>query len=395
MMSWAGQLDAQRSEWEAGGRSRALCTLRQDGLYLCCGDKRYLNFSSNDYLGLSTLRYDGLDLPAYYRREFGGQSLSPFSHGTPASRLMTGNCPEYDVLEGELAALFPGKQALVLSSGYMVNSGLLPALAQEGDVVLADRLVHASIIEGMRTLPFRRFRHNDMQHLQDMLSRMMHPEKAWVVVESVYSMDGDRADLRELAKLRRKYGFRLYVDEAHSFGVYGAHGAGLCMEEGIVDEVDILVCTFGKALAGAGACVLCAPVVRQYLVNTLRPLIYSTALPPCTLQWVGMVVHEMRGRTMTDSVPDVAAQRAKLAKLVQHASDITGQTNGTQIIPVVVGSDTRALEIAQVGRDARIWLTAIRPPTVPEGSARIRISLHAELKVEQLYQVFTICSKVG
>ena len=283
----------------------------------------------------------------------------------------------------------------MLSSGYMVNSGLLPALAQEGDVVLADRLVHASIIEGMRTLPFRRFRHNDMQHLQDMLSRMTHPEKAWVVVESVYSMDGDRADLRELAKLRRKYGFRLYVDEAHTFGVYGTHGAGLCMEEGIVDEVDILVCTFGKALAGAGACVLCAPAVRQYLVNTLRPLIYSTALPPCTLQWVGMVVHEMRGPTMIDGVPDVAAQRAKLAKLIQHASDITGQMNGTQIIPVVVGSDTRALEIAQVGRDAGIWLTAIRPPTVPEGSARIRISLHAELKVEQLHHVFTICSKVG
>lgn len=394
-MSWEEQLDAQKSQWEACGRGRSLRTLRQDGIYLCCGSRRYLNLSGNDYLGLSVLRYDGLDLPAYYRREFGGQSLSAFPHGSPASRLMTGNCPEYDVLEGELAALFPGKQALVLSSGYMVNSGLLPALTQKDDVVLADRLVHASIVEGMRALPFRRFRHNDMQHLQNLLSRMMHPEKAWVVVESIYSMDGDRADLRELVKLRRKYGFRLYVDEAHSFGVYGPHGSGLCMEEGIVDEVDILVCTFGKALAGAGACVLCAPAVRQYLVNTLRPLIYSTALPPCTLQWVGMVVHEMRGRTAAEGVPDMAVQRAKLAKLIQQASDITRRTNGTQIIPVVVGSDTRALEVAQAGRDAGIWLTAIRPPTVPEGSARIRISLHAELNTEQLHQVFIICNKAG
>ncbi len=394
-MNWEKMLSEQCREWEASGRGRSLCTLRQDGLYLYSGNKRYLNLSSNDYLGLSVLDYSELDLPAYYRREFGSHSISSFPHGSPASRLMTGNCPEYDVLESELGALFPDKQALVLSCGYMANSGLLPALAQKGDMVLADRLVHASIIEGMRSLPFHRFRHNDLRHLQDILRRTTHPERTWVVVESIYSMDGDYAPLRELAELRNTYGFRLYVDEAHSFGVCGPRGAGLCAQQGVLDAADLLVCTFGKALAGAGACVLCAPAVRQYLVNTLRPLIYSTALPPCTLQWVGMVVREMRSRTFAPGVPDMAVQRNKLAALVQKTSELTGQPAGSHIIPILIGSDKRAVEIAQTGRREGLWLTAIRPPTVPAGSARIRLSLHAELPPEHLNRAFQICNKAG
>lgn len=381
---------------ELAGNLRELRTVQPDGLYLEHDGRRYLNLSSNDYLGLSASAYGRVNLGEYGEQVYGEGVFGSFPHGTPASRLMTGNCREYEVLESELAALFPGRAALVLGCGYMVNSGLLPALAGKNDLILADKLVHASIIEGIRLAdaPFRRFRHNDVEQLETLLRGAGNAEKVWVIVEALYSMDGDSAPLREIVGLKQRYGFKLYVDEAHSFAVRGPQGTGLCAEWGLAEQVDVLVCTFGKAMAGAGACAIVSPMMRRYLVNRMRPLIFSTALPPCTLQWDALVLHEMREPTL-HGMPSLASLRAQLANNIKLFHNLSGLPATSQIIPLPAGSNERALTMAEQGREAGYWLTAIRHPTVPLGSARIRLSLNAGLNRQHISEFATLCKKLG
>ncbi len=410
-MTLEERLEAELASLEAAGKLRRLSSVRPEGLYLIHEGRRYLNLSSNDYLGITASPYAGVDLRAYWDATFGADTRSAFAHGNPASRLMTGNSPEYDVLESELAALFPGsgKEALVLGCGFMLNGGLMPALAAKGDLVLADKLVHASVIDGLQRgeAEWKRFSHNDLNHLERLL-RQAEGRKGvtWVVVESLYSMDGDLAPLNELAELKRRYGFRLYVDEAHAFGARGPQGAGLCAELGLAAEADLLVCTFGKALAGAGACALATPLLRRYLVNRLRPLIFSTALPPCTLQWVAMLAHEMRCGTLASAdaaaragldapPPPLGELRRHLARLVSLFTEQTGIPATSSIIPLPAGSNERALAMAERGKEAGYWLTAIRHPTVPLGSARIRISLNAGLSEQQLTDFAALCNTLG
>ncbi len=389
---YAEDLDAL----DLAGNLRELRTVQLDGQYLEHEGRCYLNLSSNDYLGLGASAYGGVNLVEYGEKVYGAGVFSAFPHGTPASRLMTGNCREYEVLESELTALFPGRAALVLGCGYMVNSGLLPALAGKNDLILADKLVHASIIEGIRLAdaPFRRFRHNDAEQLEALLRSAGNAENVWVVVESLYSMDGDSAPLHEIVGLKQRYGFKLYVDEAHSFAVRGPQGAGLCAEWGLAEQVDVLVCTFGKAMAGAGACAIVSPLMRRYLVNHMRPLIFSTALPPCTLQWDALVLHEMREPTL-HGLPSLASLRARLADNTELFRSLTGLPAESHIIPLPAGSNERALAMAKQGREAGYWLTAIRHPTVPLGSARIRLSLNAGLNRQHITEFAALCKKLG
>lgn len=394
----AARLHTELAALEQTGNTRTLRTVRPDGLHLWHQGKRYLNLSTNDYLGLTATPYAQLPLTDYWQQTFGTEATTPYPHGNPASRLMTGNSPEYTILEDELASLFPGKEALVLSCGYMVNSGLMPALTTPDDLILADKLVHASIIEGLHhsPAPFRRFRHNDLNHLETLLKSAKPGQTVWVIVESIYSMDGDLAPLHDILTLRERYPFRLYIDEAHSFGVRGPHGAGHCAELGIADQVDLIVCTFGKALAGAGACVLCSPLMRRYLINRMRPLIFSTALPPCTLQWDSIVVHEMRTATLASrGYPSLATLRQQLADHITRLSGLTSLSPTSQIIPLPAGSNERALAIARHGLEQGLWLTAIRHPTVPQGSARIRLSLNAGLTTEHISTIAAICNNPG
>lgn len=387
---------------ESAGNLRSLKEVVPAGAYLLHGGQRYLNLSSNDYLGLSASEYAGVDLAAYWDSRFGAAyPRSAFAHGNPASRLMTGNSAEYAAVEAELAALFPGKAALVLGCGFMANSGLLPAVAEKGDLVLADKLVHASIIEGLQhtAAEFRRFPHNDVAALERLLQRAGAGQCVWVVIESLYSMDGDLAPLQEIAELKRRYGFHLYVDEAHSFGTCGPQGTGCCAAMGLAAAADVLVVTFGKALAGAGAAVICSPLMRQYLINRMRTLIFSTALPPATLMWVAMVLHEMRTESLHLEQPEryagMAARREHLAELVRWWTEQTGIPATSQIIPLPCGSNERALAVAEQGRTAMLWLTAIRHPTVPAGTARIRLSLHAALTQQELQPLLTLCRNLG
>ncbi|MFI3242743.1 MAG: 8-amino-7-oxononanoate synthase [Akkermansia sp.] len=372
-------------ELEQGGNLRQLRQMKLDGLRLEHGGKSYLNLSSNDYLGLSCTNY------AHYPLGDGNR----FMHGNPSSRLMTGNSQDYEELEEELQLLFPTKKALVLGCGFMANCGLPAAIAGKGDLILADKLIHASLIDGLRLgeADWKRFRHNDLAQLEKLLQSAPDGAHVWVIIESIYSMDGDAAPLAEIMELKRRYGFQLMVDEAHAFGVRGPKGKGLCAELGLDEDVDLLMCTFGKAIAGAGACILCSATMRAYFVNRLRPLIFSTALPPITLRWNRFIIHQMRTEELSTKDPE---RYPSMASLRAHLADLVAILGGcSQIIPLAAGSNERALRMAAQGAEAGYWLTAIRPPTVPQGSARIRLSLSAAFSTEQITNLLTLCKKLG
>lgn len=392
------RIETALADLETAGNLRTLRTVVPEGIYLRHEGKRYLNLSSNDYLGLSASAYAGVDVHSYAARTWGQERLSAFAHGNPASRLMTGNSAEYDIVEEELSLLFPDRAALVLGCGFMANSGLMPALAEKGDLILADKLVHASIIEGLQhtNAAFRRFPHNDVAALEQQLQRAEAGQTVWVIIESLYSMDGDLAPLAEIVELKKKYGFYLYVDEAHSFGVRGPQGKGYAAELGLEREVDLMVVTFGKALAGAGAAVICSPLLRRWLINRMRPLIFSTALPPVTLLWDALVLHEMRTESLRgDLYPGTDTLRAHLAELIHEFSAASGIPAASHIIPLPCGSNERALAVAEAGRERALWLTAIRHPTVPQGTARIRLSLNAGMTLRDLSPLLDLCKKIG
>ncbi len=384
-MSTEDSMAESLKELQQGGNLRQIRQMKLRGLHLEHEGRSYLNLSSNDYLGLSCTSY------AQYSLHDGNR----FMHGNPSSRLMTGNSQDYTDLEGELELLFPTKKALVLGCGFMANSGLPAAIAGKGDLILADKLIHASLIDGLRLsdADWKRFRHNDVAQLEKLLQAAPATANVWVIIESIYSMDGDLAPIAEIIELKRRYSFQLMVDEAHGFGVRGPMGKGLCAELGCDEEVDILMCTFGKAIAGAGACILCSATMREYFVNRLRPLIFSTALPPITLRWDSFIIRQMRTEELETQSPDIypsmAALRAHLSELVA----LFGASS--HIIPIPAGSNERALMMAQQGLDAGYWLTAIRPPTVPQGSARLRLSLSAAFSTEQITNLLNLCKKLG
>lgn len=327
----------------------------------------YVDLSSNDYLGLS----QNVDLQKILINRLLSQDR--FLMSNSSSRLVTGNSRDYDELEIELTKLYTCKKILVLGSGYLVNTGVLPALTSKGDLILADKLVHASIIDGFRLCEcdWMRFRHNDLNHLEALL-RKAGGRRVWVVTESIFSMDGDYLPLQELIALKKKYGFNIYLDEAHSFGVCGPNGAGCAVAANVDRDIDVLVGTFGKALASYGAFVATDSTMREVLINKMRTLIYSTALPPFCLQWSKMMV---------GMLPELEEQREYLRRLV---AIMGGQSH---IIPLVAGSNADVLKVASEMREAGFWVTPIRYPTVPRGQARVRISLNAGLMEDDIVRL--------
>ena len=263
------------------GNMRTLINSQMQGVNVRVNGVDYLNFSSNDYLGVAA--------DTALQQEFIAQQnfSSEFLLSNSSSRLMTGNS-YYDELEAELEKFYSGKRALVLGSGFLTNLGVLPAVCTAKDLIVADKLVHASIIDGVKLAQCQveRFRHNDLNHLEKILSKhRANYRRVFIVTESLFSMDGDMAPLRELVEMKERFDCLLYVDEAHAFGVYGNRGAGLAAEAGLDSKVDFIVATFGKALASQGAVVLCNQTWYKLLVNKMRTLIFSTALPPLSLKW--------------------------------------------------------------------------------------------------------------
>ncbi|MBE2895340.1 8-amino-7-oxononanoate synthase [Pasteurellaceae bacterium HPA106] len=342
-----------------------------------------INFSSNDYLAL------GQDV-ALQQAFLANVALDTAPLGSCSSRLLTGNFPAFSQLEQQLAARYGTQAALVFNSGYHANIGILPALANKHTLIVADKLVHASLIDGIRlaNCDFKRFRHNDMAHLSTLLAQYHNAyQRIIVVTESVFSMDGDSADLCALVALKKQFPtVLLYVDEAHSVGCYGAQGLGWAEKCGVAHEIDLLVGTFGKAYASTGAFVVCAQVLADYLVNFMRPLIFSTALSPLIMAWNGYLV---------DKMPEFAQKRQHLANishlLRSGISELTGQEtpSTSHIVPLIVGENERAVQLAQVLQQSRFYCLPIRPPTVPQGTARIRFSLHADMPEDAIDRLLT------
>jgi len=328
------------------------------------GGREYVNFSSNDYLGLSAH-------PEIVRTA--AEASLPLA-GVSSSRLMSGNTPAHRALEDRVAGFKKKPAALVFNSGYQANVGIISAVVGKGDCIFSDRLNHASIVDGIRLSGARmfRFRHNDAGHLEELLKKERDKfDSALIVTETVFSMDGDLAPLEDICRLKRRYGCTLMVDEAHATGVFGASGGGLVEEKGMEEDADIVMGTFGKALGvfGAYAAVSCG--MRDYLVNTCRSFIYSTTMA------LGKAV---ACRTAIDVAERETYRREGLLANARYFRgalrgkgwDVRGES---QIVPIVTGDNVGTLRLSDALREMGYWVTPVRPPTVPRGEARLRISL--------------------
>ena len=376
--SWLTELETDLNSLAARERKRQLRTVRAlPSHQIQVGDRTYLNLASNDYLGLG----GDLELHQEFAQTLAhAETLEQVCFTASASRLLGGEHPALAALENLLAEAYGhDRRALAFNSGYHANIGILPAVSGRDDLILSDRLVHASLVDGIRLCRARwsRYRHNDMEHLADLLAKgASKARRIFIVTESLFSMDGDTADLRALVDLKQRYGAVLYVDEAHAVGVRGAQGLGLAEEQGLLQHVDILVGTFGKALASAGAYAIVAPQLREYLVNTARSLIFTTALPPVTVRWT---IHVLRKAL---KAVDRRKQLDECVGVFRQALGCTGP--GSHIVPLMIGEDAATARLSQRLRDCGYWVPPIRPPTVPEGTARLRFSLGASMDPDQL-----------
>ncbi len=372
--NYAGELE----RLEATGSLRVLPRAEHHGKWICRDGRRMLNLSSNDYLGLASER--GLTDEFEEMLSSSGDRWLPLS--SSSSRLLTGNFDIYNALEERLASMYGRESALVLSSGYHMNSGILPALCDRNTLILADKLVHASLIDGIRLCEgwCIRFRHQDYAQVENILEKEAAAYgRIFIVTESIFSMDGDLAPLHRLVELKRKWpSVMLYVDEAHAVGVRGENGLGLAEECGCIGDIDLLCGTFGKALASVGAYVICDRVIREYLVNRMRTLIFTTALPPVNAAWSLFIMERL---------PQFRERRKHLStisSMLREAFAMQGMQmpSESHIIPMIIGSSADTVLRAEDLQRKGFYVLPIRPPTVPEGTSRLRFSLTAALTEE-------------
>ena len=334
------------------------------------------NLRRNDYLGLAA----DTDLRNAFMRQL---TERDFLLSASSSRLLTGNFPVHRELEALIADLFGREGALVFSSGYHMNAGILPAVADTHTLILADKLVHASLIDGIRLSAAKciRYRHQDYAQLQALLEKHRHDfARILIVTESIFSMDGDIAPLARLVELKKTYpGTMLYVDEAHAVGVRGRNGLGIAEEQGCLQDIDFLCGTFGKALASVGAYVACSRTMRDFLVNHMRTLIFTTALPPLNIAWTKFVLERL------GDWGDRRERLARYALRLRQAVRASGKEcpSESHIIPVVAGSSHNAILKAEDMQRKGFYVLPVRPPTVPEGTSRLRISLTAAMSGEE------------
>lgn len=330
-----------------------------------------IDMLSNDYLGLATEA-------AAYREEFAGR-FPDAAFTSSASRLLSRADKYHRALEDYLESLY-NRPALLFNSGYHANVGIIQALAVPGTLFLADKLVHASVIDGLLLsgADFKRFPHNDIHRLRMIISRIKDPYQRIVIIsEGIFSMDGDSAPLQQLVKIRNENPkVILYLDEAHSFGVRGEKGLGLAEELGVINDVDLIIGTLGKAAASAGAFAVTSPMIKKYLINSARSFIFSTAISPAQAAW---------SLLMVEKITRMTERRSHLQDLSRHmVTELSRRLNfespsTSQIVPLIIGDASEAVLMSDyLGRQGFDAL-AIRRPTVAAGSERIRFSLNALL----------------
>lgn len=345
------------------GLERRLSVYPRAGAKFEMFGKSCLNLSSNDYLALA-------QHPAVI--EGARRSLDGFGASSSASRLVTGTLPLHEQLEDCLAKFKGFEKALVFGSGYLANSGVLSAIAGRNDVMVLDKLCHASLIDGavLSRVDLKRFRHNDVDDLNRILSGIPRRarQRVIVVTESVFSMDGDIAPLARLQEVCDAHDAMLYVDEAHAIGVFGPSGRGL------VDGQGSQICagTLGKALGSYGGFVVCSGTMKEYLVNTARSFIYSTSLPPSIL---GAAIEAL---TIVQNDPALGTRLLERSRFFIDACYQQGvkvTASESQIVPLIVGSNEEATELSECLKSQGVLAIAIRSPTVPAGTERIRFSV--------------------
>jgi 8-amino-7-oxononanoate synthase len=366
---------------------RMRCVSGPQGPRVLLDGKPVLLLCSNNYLGLA-------DHPRV--REAAAEAAMRYGAGSGASRLISGNMTIHRRLEEQLASFKHSEACLLFGSGYLANAGVVSALAREGDVVFSDALNHASIVDGCRLSRAETFvyYHCDTDHLEWGL-RQAEGRGSLIVTDGVFSMDGDVAPLQHIVELAQRYDARVMVDEAHGTGAIGPDGRGAVAEAGLEDEVDVIVGTLGKALGSYGAYVCCDQQMAKYLINTARTLIFSTALSPPA------VAAAMAALELLREQPRRVEKLQRNASVLREALADQGlpvPEASTQILPVVVGDAAEAVRASERALEKGVFAQAIRPPTVPEGSSRLRLTVmasHTKSELREAARVLGACVRVG
>jgi len=358
-------------------RLRELKTIKNRELnYIFVDEKKYLNCSSNDYLGIGgniKLKKKFLEWCKVHH------GLLETSFSSSSSRLLSGNSSVYDEVEKIISDLYFKDDAMIFSSGYHLNSGFFQAMYKKGDLIIADKLVHASIIDGMKlsAAGHLRYRHLDYEHLRKILKKERGSFNSAVIVsESIFSMDGDCADLKELSDIAKEFNSELFIDEAHAVNCVGKRGLGVCEDSDCIEKIDYIAGTFGKGFGGVGAFLVCNKTVKQYLINKCRSFIFTTALPPIVISWIRFIL-------------SISPEMAKERECLKQNSDILrnifknygfNTVGEHHIVPLICGKDNTALNYSEKMSQNGIFVPCIRPPTVPEGSSRLRFSVTSNFK---------------
>ncbi|HXV82615.1 MAG TPA: 8-amino-7-oxononanoate synthase [Candidatus Binatia bacterium] len=353
-------------------------TLQLDG-------RKVINFSSNNYLGLA-------NHPAL--QDAAKQAIDRYGCGSGASRLISGNMTLHEELETKIAELKGTEAALVFNSGFQANTGIIPVLVGEGDVILSDTLNHASIIDGCRLSRAKIvvYKHGDVNGLEQGLKNSPSGRRKLIVTESLFSMDGDEAPLSDIVSLAEEYGAMVMVDEAHATGVYEPNGAGLVAKLGLGDRVLVQMGTLGKALGGFGAYVAGSKSLREILINRCRSFVFTTSLPPAVMAM---------GIAAIDLVKKEPERRQALwnnCDRVRKGLKDLGYSLGnsrSQILPLLVGDATKCMRLSQDLLDHGIFAQGIRPPTIPQGTSRLRITLMATHTREHIDQALRVFNEVA
>ncbi|MGY5367003.1 8-amino-7-oxononanoate synthase [Enterobacter oligotrophicus] len=373
-MTWQARIQSALDERRAADAFRVRNVVENGaGRFLSCENRQFCNFSSNDYLGLS-------QHPQIVRAW--QQGAEKYGVGSGGSGHVSGYTPAHQALEEELADWLGYPRALLFISGFAANQAVIAALMGKDDRIVADRLSHASLLEAANLSPaqLRRFAHNDVAQLRSLLDKPCHGQQL-VVTEGVFSMDGDSAPLRAVHEAAKQQHAWLLVDDAHGIGVMGDEGRGSAYQQNVKPE--LLIVTFGKGFGVSGAAVLCSDSVADYLLQFARHLIYSTSMPPAqavALSASMAVIRSAEGRE----------RRARLAGYIHHFRQslrhlpFLSTDSQSAIQPVIVGENSRTLELAQALRRQGMWVTAIRPPTVPSGTARLRLTLTAAHELQDI-----------
>ena len=353
---------------------------KKEGKYVYLNGEKLINFSSNDYLNLSTDK----DLVKEFCKKY--IDSPDFCFSSASARLLSGTSDIYNKLESTLASLFQKDAALIFNTGYQCNLGVISTIASKGDVIFSDKLNHASIIDGMRLseADFHRYKHLDYEHLEELLIKYRNKyRRAIIVSESVFSMDGDIAEIQKLIELKKKYNAILMIDEAHAFCAIDDECAGLSNYR----DVDIITATFGKALGSFGAFAVGDKNIIKYLTNKARSFIFSTSIPPVNIAWTNWLLKDKR-----DYLNHKRDKLAELTIRTHHFLCNAGfeTTSESQIIPVILNTPDKAEIIAKELQKNGFFVLPIRPPSVPIGTSRLRLSLTADITIDDVKNLFEI-----